>query len=246
MIGSPRNFASLAWPADHSVRACGAPVYPAPARGNGRRMRGAIAGSHLSLVTASFTLVASCLAAVPTCWAPFLMAAPAALVSRFTACPVAFAPRAIACPASLESRLTTATACLVSRLMVAPTSLASCLIELFDDSSCPDDVDAIARQAAAAASNRCAFTPVSHVIVGIVPAPGVQILRLINIESQFTRFEYAGDQARAPRAARTFIFGRPQQTAAARKYCVLREPGVAAPAPHPSTCGRPSDRRCFP
>src|SRR5438105_3424879 len=48
------------------------------------------------LPTAALTLLASCLAAVPTCWAPFLMATPAAFVSRFTASPVAFAPRAIA------------------------------------------------------------------------------------------------------------------------------------------------------
>ena len=38
--------------------------------------------------------------------------------------------------------------------------------------------------------------------MGIVPAPGVQILRLVNIESQLTRFEYPGLQASLP--------GRPQ------------------------------------
>ncbi|MEA3180837.1 MAG: hypothetical protein QOI59_4360 [Gammaproteobacteria bacterium] len=43
-----------------------------------------------------------------------------------------------------------------------------------------------------------------------------------------------------------FIFGRPQQTVAARRARVLRELGVGAPARHPLTCGRPSDRRCFP
>src|SRR3569833_1442447 len=83
--------------------------------------------------------------------------------------------------------------------MVAPTSLASCFMELLEESPCPDDVDAIARQPVAAASNRCAFTPISHDIVGIVPAPGVQILRLVNIESQYPGIEYPHLQAPFPR-----------------------------------------------
>src|SRR5438445_1072090 len=91
----------------------------------------------------------------------------------------------------------TVAASLASRLTLEPSSLASCLMELpllAGLSSWANDViQAIARQVAAAAGNRRAFTPVSPVTVAfvaaIVPAPGVQILRLVNIESQFTGFE---------------------------------------------------------